>query len=134
MSHLSTVQSQFRDPAALRAAAKALGLELLTGGRARGYGGTLYPEADYLIKLPGPFDLAFRRQADGTYAMECDGGLMRGWYGSEAGMAAIGKDANRLKVEYSFAVLQAEARRKGRQIQRQELPNGRVRVIMSGGR
>jgi len=134
ISHLATVHTTFKDPVALCDAAKALGLELSTGGRVRGYGGQLYPETDYMIKLTGPFDLGFRRQTDGTYAMECDGGLMTGWYGSEAGMEQIGQNASKLKVEYSFCVLQAEARRKGRHVQRQELGNGRVRVLINGGR
>jgi hypothetical protein len=93
-----------------------------------------YKETDYMIELPGPFDLGFRRQADGTYAMECDGGLMQGWYGSEAGMAKIGRNAGRLKQAYAFAILQAEARRKGQRIRQETLANGSIRVVMSGGR
>ncbi len=133
MSHLATVTTTIRDIQALRDAAKALGLELLTGGRVRGYGGTLYLETDYMIKLPGPFDIGFRKQTDGTYAMECDGGLLQGWYDSERGMEKIGRNAGRLRQEYAFAILQAEARRKGRTVQRQDV-DGRIRVTMSGGR
>ncbi len=133
MSHLATVTTTIKDIQALKDAARALGLELLTGGRVRGYGGTLYEETDYMIKLPGPFDIGFRKQSDGTFAMESDGGLMHGWYNSEAGMAKIGRNAGRLKQEYAYAVLQAEARRKGRTVQRQDV-NGRIRVTMSGGR
>jgi Protein of unknown function (DUF1257) len=134
MSHLATVATTIKDIRALKEAAKALGLELKTGGRVRGYGGTLFEEIDYMIKLPGPFDLGFRKQADGTYAMECDDGLMQGWYGSEAGMAKIGRNAGALKQQYALAILQAEARRKGRQVQTQKMPNGSLRVVMSGGR
>jgi hypothetical protein len=133
MSHLATVATTIKDIRALKEAAKALGLELKTGGQVRGYGGTRYKETDYMIELPGPFDLGFRKQADGTYAMECDGGLMQGWYGSEAGMAKIGRNAGRLKQEYAYAILQAEARRKGRTVQRQNV-DGRIRVTMTGGR
>ena len=121
MSHLSTVTTKIKDIQALREAAKALGLELKTCGRVRGYGGVLYKETDYMIVLPGPFDLGFRKQSDGTYAMECDEGLMQGWYDSEAGMTKIGRNAGKLKTEYAYAILQAEARRRGRQIQRQDL-------------
>jgi hypothetical protein len=134
MSHLAQVQTSIKNIDALKAACKALGLELLTGGRARGYGGTLYQEADYMIKLKGPFDLAFRKQADGTYAMECDGGLLQGWYNSERGMEQIGRNAGKLKQEYAYAIMQAEARRKGRTLQRQNLEGGRIRITMSGGR
>jgi len=133
LSHLATVTTTIRNIQALTEAAKALGLELKTGGRVRGYGGTLYKETDYMIELPGRFDLGFRKQADGTYAMECDGGLFLGWYGSELGMQAIGTNAGRLKQEYAFAVLQAEARRKGRTVQRQNI-DGRIKVTITGGR
>ncbi len=133
MSHLSTVKTAIKNIQALRDAAKALGLELQIGGQVRGYGGTLYKETDCMIKLPGPFDLGFRKQADGSYAMESDGGLMEGWYGSEVGMAKIGRNAGRLRQEYSFAVLQAEARRSGRTVQRRDV-DGRIRVTMTGGR
>ena len=134
MSHLSTVTTKIKDIQALREAAKALGLELKTGGRVRGYGGVLYNETDYMIALPGPFDLGFRKQADGTYAMESDGGLMEGWYDSEAGMAKIGRNAGLLKQNYALAILQADARRKGRQVKTEKMPNGSLRVVMSGGR
>jgi hypothetical protein len=133
MSHLAVVQTTINNIEALKAADKALGLELKTGGQVRGYGDTRYKETDYMIELPGPFDLGFRKQADGTYTMECDGGLMQGWYGSEAGMAKIGRNAGWLKQEYAFAILQAEARRKGRTVQRQNV-DGRIRVTMTGGR
>jgi hypothetical protein len=133
MSHLATVSTTIKDIQALKEAAKAMGLELKTGGQVRGYGGTRYKETDYMIELPGPFDLGFRKQADGTYAMECDGGLMQGWYGSEAGMAKIGRNAGRLKQEYAYSILQAEARRKRRTVQRQNV-DGKIRVTMTGGR
>ena len=134
MSHMTTVNTEIRDVKALSQAAKALGLELLKGGQARGYDNRLYEEADYLIKLPGTLDLGFRKQADGTYSFECDNGLMYGMFGSTEGYNIIGEKANRLKIEYSFAVLQANARKRGRRIQREELPNGSVRVVISGGR
>jgi hypothetical protein len=133
MSHLSIVSTTIRDIQALKEAAKALGLELKTGGQVRGYGGERYKETDYMIELPGPFDLGFRKQANGTYTMECDGGLMQGWYNSEAGMTKIGRNAGRLKQEYAYAILQAEARRKGRTVQRQNV-DGKIRVTMTGGR
>lgn len=139
MSHLTTVQTQLRDKEAIKEAAKTLGIEVVEHAKARffmGHSGF----CDLVLKLPGRYDLGLKLNDKGDYDFICDEELIGGKYGtdgygrSDAGRRLIGEEGRRLKVEYAFAILQAEARRKGRTIQRQELPNGRIRVVMQGGR
>jgi len=136
-SHLVNVSTTIKDPKALEAACKALGVELHVGGTARFYFGHSQP-CDYVIKLPGRYDLGFKKQADGTYAFVADEELIGGKSGTDGfgrgdqGRKILGEDCRRLKQEYAFCVMQAEARRKGRTIQRQNLPNGSIRVTMTG--
>jgi hypothetical protein len=137
LSHLTTVLTTIRDPKALESACKALGVELHIGGVARFYSGHSGP-CNYVIKLPGRYDLGFTKQADGTYAFVCDEELIGGKHGTDGfgrrdeGRKILGEDCSRLKQEYAFAIPQVEARRKGRTILRQTLPNGSIRVIMQG--
>jgi Protein of unknown function (DUF1257) len=137
LSHLCHVQTQLKDPKALEAAAKALGVELVQNATARFYFG-VSPVCEYVLKLPGRYDLGLKKQADGTYSFVADEELIGGRSGTDGygradpGRKILGEDCRRLKQEYAYAILAAEARRKGRQIQRQELPNGQIRVIMQG--
>jgi Protein of unknown function (DUF1257) len=131
------VQTQLRDPDAIKAAAKALGIEFVEQGLARLYGGEYSSECDFVLRLPGRYDLGLKKNAAGTYDFVCDAWLLEGRWAEGAnhpGTKSIGLNGSRLKQEYAYAILQAEARRKGRTIQRQELPNGRIRVTLTGGR
>jgi Protein of unknown function (DUF1257) len=87
------------------------------------------PVCEYVLKLHGRYDLGLKKQADGTYSFVADEELIGGKSGTDgfgradAGRKILGEDCRRLKQEYAFYLLQAEARRKGRQIQRLNLPN-----------
>lgn len=139
MSHLTTVSTTFRDPEAIKAAAKALGVEVVANAKARFYSG-LSGDCDLVLKLKGRYDLGLRRNDKGTYEFICDEELIGGRHGTDGygrgdpGRALIGEEGKRLKQEYAFQVLAAEARRKGRTIRRENLANGAVRVVMQGGR
>jgi len=137
MSHLTTVKTEIRSVEALREACTALGLTLQEGGRVRFYEGESDP-VDFYVQLPGRYDLGFMRQADGTYGFVADEELIGGRSGTDdygrgdPGRQILGEDCRRLKREYSYAVLQAEARRKGLQIRRQDQPNGHIKVVLTG--
>jgi hypothetical protein len=139
ISHLTTVVTQFRDPAAIKAAAKALGIEVVENAKARFFMG-MSQTCDLVLKLPGRYDLGMLRQPNGTYSFVCDEELIGGKYGTDgfgrgdAGRKLIGEEGRRLKQEYALAILQAEARRKGRTLRTEQLKNGSIRVVMSGGR
>lgn len=136
MSHLTTVKTEIRSVEALREACTALGLTLQAGGRVRFYAGESDP-VDCHVQLPGHYDLGFTRQADGTYGFVADEELIGGRSGTDdygrgdAGRQILGEDCRRLRQEYSYAVLQAEARRKGLQISRQQEGN-RIKVVLTG--
>src|ERR687892_701427 len=105
MSHLTTVQTEFRDPEAIKAAAKALGIEVVANAKARFYMG-FSDTCDLVLKLPGRYDLGLKRNDTGTYSFVCDEELLGGRYGSDgygrsdAGRKAIGEEGRRLKQEY----------------------------------
>lgn len=137
MSHLVDVKTQLKNIEALKLACQALGVELHQGGRARFYSGHS-EECDYLINLPGRYDLGFKRQTDDTYAFVCDEELIGGPHGTDgygrgdAGRKIIGENASRLRQAYSYGMLQLEARRKGLSISKTTLQDGRIRVLLSG--
>lgn len=139
MSHLATVNSELRDSAAIKAAAKALGLVVVENARARFFFGTS-ELLDLVIPLPGRYDLGLKRTNNGSYELIADEELIGGRSGTDgfgrgdAGRKLLGEDCRRLKVEYAFAVLQAQARKRGQSIRRENLENGKVRVTISGGR
>jgi hypothetical protein len=136
MSHMAQVKTKIRDEAAILAAAKALGIPVERNTGARFFSGTS-EMCDFVLKLNGWYDLGLKRQPDGTYSLIADEELIdpeRYCSRSVEGTKMIGKGAGRFKQEYAYAVLQAQARRKGQRLVRQDLSNGRIRVMITGGR
>jgi hypothetical protein len=57
MSHFTTIQTQIRDEAALRAACREMGFIVESNAEARGYSSNRI-KGDLVIRLKGPYDIA----------------------------------------------------------------------------
>lgn len=84
MSHITTIKTKITNLDALRAALADMGLTLGAAGMVRYYFGG--QQADHVVKLPGPYDIGFKQESDGSYSFVCDQECMRGTYsrGEEA--------------------------------------------------
>lgn len=124
MSHFTTIQTQVRDIAALRAACSELDLELVEKARARGYGsnGT---QGDFVVRLKGPYDIALNRRSDGTYGLTTD------WWAGHV-EREVGSGFGRLLQLYGVHKTLIEARRKGCTARRQALADGSVKLVIGG--
>jgi hypothetical protein len=120
MSHFTTVNTEIRDIAALRAATDELGLELLENAEARGFASNRI-HGDYVIKLRGPYDIALQRQPNGSFGVVAD--LWQGHVERE-----VGQGFGRLKQLYGVHKTIAEARKRRLTVRRQNLSNGRIRL------
>jgi hypothetical protein len=124
MSHFTTIQTQIRDLAALRAACSELGVELTENTVARGYSSNTIP-GHLVIRLKGPHDIAVNRQQDGTYGLTCD------WYAGHV-EREVGGNYGRLLQLYGVHKAMAEARRKGFTTRRQSLGDGSIKLTIGG--
>lgn len=122
MSHFTTITTKIKDIDALRAACAELGLPVELNAKARGYQGNTL-DGDYVIRLNGPYDVALRREASGSYSLHAD--LWQGHVERE-----LGKDFGRLKQLYGIHKTTLEAKRKGMNVRRRQLPNGTVRLAL----
>jgi len=73
MSHFTQINAEIRDLEALRAAVARCGGEVVENAECRYYYGTQRKEV--VIRLPGKYDAALEKQADGSYRLAAD------WYG-----------------------------------------------------
>src|SRR5712691_10360994 len=116
MSHIVQGKSQVTDIECLRIALAAMGLTLQVGGRPRFYfsGNDMYDkesiECDYVVPLPGRYDLGLKRQAEGSYNFVCDSELLSGNFGrGKEGRTLLGENASKLINEYVYAAAQMDA-------------------------
>jgi len=123
MSHFTAIDIEIRDLGALADACAELGLPLLQHAEARGYGSQRL-QADHVIRLKGPYDIALVRREDGAYTFSAD--LWRGHVEEETG-----KDFGRLKQLYGVHRATREARTKGLAVRRRQLTDGTVRLSLS---
>ena len=126
MSHFTTIQTQIRDIAALKAACGELGLELLEHAKARGYGRSTR-RGDHVIRLKGPYDIAVNQHPDASFGLTTDW-----WQGHVE--REVGKGFGRLLQLYGVCKAQAEARRKGYTTRRQTLKDGAIKLTIGGVR
>jgi hypothetical protein len=124
MSHFTTIETQIRDPAALREACRELGVELLENTKARGYNGNQH-RGDLVIRLKGPYDVALTRQPDGRYGLTTD------WWDGHV-ERELGPQYSTLFQLYGVHKAQAEARRRGLTTRRQNLENGSIKLTIGG--
>ena len=107
MSHWTTLKTQVRSIPALAAACTQLGVSLVAKGIARGYYNQRQA-ADYVIRLPGPYDIAVQQQEDGTLGLTTD------WYAGHV-QNAVGENFETLLSEYSHALTAQTAEAEGLQ-------------------
>jgi hypothetical protein len=124
MSHFTTIQTQIKDIAALRAACAELGVEMIENGVARGYSLNRI-EGDFVIRLKGPYDIAVNRQRDGSFGLTTD------WWDGHV-EREVGANYGRLLQLYAVHKAQAEARRKGYTTRRQTLGDGSIKLVIGG--
>lgn len=124
MSHFTTIKTQIKDIAALRAACAEMGVALLENTKARGYGKNK-THGDYVVRLNGPYDIAVNRQMTGAYGLTTD------WWDGHVEREA-GPNFGRLLQRYGVCKAQAEARRKGYTTRRQNLNDGSIKLVIGG--
>ena len=125
MSHFTSIKTQIKDIAALTAACKELGLQLVQNSEARGYYENKL-KGDYVIKLKGPYDIAVNKQSDGTYGFTSD--LWQGHVEEE-----VGKNYSKLLQLYGVHKASIEARKKGLSVIRhKQAQNGSIKLVLMG--
>jgi hypothetical protein len=124
MSHFTTITTQVKDTAALRAACQELGLSLLSNTTARGYYNN-QTNGELVIRLRGPYDIALNRQQDGSFGLTADL-----WAGNVE--AEVGKGYGRLLQLYGVHKAMTEARRKGLLVKRSAKQDGSIKITIAG--
>ena len=119
MSHIVSIQTRLRDPAAVAAACRRLGLPAPAQGTARLYGGQA---SGLLVQLPGWQYPAVIDTASGEVRYD----NFEGRWGEQAHL-------DRLLQAYAVEAVRLEARKKGHQVSEQALPDGSVRLQIVEG-
>ncbi len=119
MSHIVSVRTQIRDPAALAAACRRLGLAQPSEGTAQLYSGIA---SGWIVQLPGWHYPAVVNAATGGIAYD----NYNGAWGSQA-------ELDKLLQAYACEKAKLEARRRGHSVNEQSLPDGSVKLTISIG-
>jgi hypothetical protein len=122
VSHFTTIQTQIKDVAALRAAASELGLALLPNAEARGYY-TSKQRGEFVLRLKGPYDIALNQQPDGTFGLTTD------WWDGHV-EKEVGPKFGRLLQLYGVHKASMEAKKKGLSVVRKSQPNGSIKLLL----
>lgn len=101
MSHFSKITAQIKDLKALKDAAESMGFTLLEDANCRYYYGEEH--SDYVIKLPGSYDIAVTKQGD-TFSMAAD------FYGRNVS-SYVGQGAQLLIQQYAIQKIKNEVAR-----------------------
>ena len=119
MSHIVTVKTQIRDPLALAAACRRLGLGQPTEGTARLYSGQA---TGWIVQLPGwRYPVVANVQ---TGELSCD--TYNGRWGEQS-------ELNRLFQAYAVEKSRLEARKAGHSVTENRLPDGSIRLVIQAG-
>jgi len=116
MSHLVTIRTQVRDPAALQAACRRLGLKAPVQGTARLYA---TEATGQIVELPG-----------WTYPVVIDTGTGQVQYDNYNGAWGDQALLGRLLQAYAAEKARLEARKSGYQVTEQTLPDGALRLTL----
>jgi hypothetical protein len=119
MSHIVSIQTKVRDPAAVAAACQRLGLAAPVQGTARLYGGEA---SGLLVQLPGWQYPAVIDTASGEVRYDNFGGR----WGEQAQL-------DRFLQLYAVEKAKLEARKKGYQVSEQALQGGAIRLQIIEG-
>ena len=124
MSHFTTITTQVRDVAALRAAVAELGLQLVPDADARGFASQTR-RGDYVIRLKGPYDIALNQTPDGSYGLTTD------WWDGHV-EKEVGAKFGRLLQLYGIHKTTIEARKRGHFVQRKAQKDGSIKLTIGG--
>jgi len=119
MSHVVTIKTQIRDPAALAAACARLGLDPPERGTARLYAAEV---AGQIVRLPGWLYPAVVDVATGAIAFD----HFNGSWGDP-------KHLDRLLQAYAVEKAKVEARKAGHSVTEQALADGSIKLTVSVG-
>lgn len=140
MSHMSKIETEYRDLDAIKMAAKRLGWAFVEGATTyrwygRFVGDSPMPEGltqqdlgkcEHKIVVPGAdYEVGFRRNAAGNWQAVWD------WFQSGGLHTIMGKDGSVLKQAYGIEKAKMEARKKGYSIVEKKLPNGTIQLKCS---
>lgn len=137
MSHITEVKTLIKDAQAIEDAAKKLDCKLDTNAQPRyygsAYGGRESKSCDYVLRLPGKYDLGLKKNAGGTYDFVADNELFSGSFGrDDASRRFLGEDASRFRQEYAASVAMRAARRKNVSVFRSQREDGAVVITLRG--
>ena len=119
MSHIVTIHTKIRDPAALAAACARLGLAAPGPGTAELYSGSA---SGLIVRLPGWTYPAVVNPESGEVRYD----NFEGRWGSQT-------ELDRLLQMYAVEKCRIEARRKGYAVTEQQLPDGGIRLRIAEG-
>ena len=126
MSHFTSIETQVRDIDALRDACAELGVRLLDNTEARGFGKARL-EADHVVRLKGPYDIAVNRAGrNGAYILTTD------WWDGHV-EKEVGPKFGRLLQLYAAHKVMREARKHGRRVTRRRERDGTIRLTVREG-
>ncbi|GJL53109.1 MAG: hypothetical protein NPIRA02_02410 [Nitrospirales bacterium] len=133
MSHLTTIKSQIKFPDAILHAAQVLGVSVVQRAKARFYSGYSEP-CDYVLQLPGRYDLGLKLMPDGTFHFVCDEEVLSDTENIRNGDALriLGKRGGRFLQEYQAAVALKQARKAGLTYHRTSLSDGTLQIRLTG--
>lgn len=128
MSHISSIEVKITDLDAFEAACRECGVELRRQQRTfRNFGGRQSP-CEMAVVLPGnrdAYELGLVKTADGKgYSIQMDN-----WQQGFGMNAKVGNDACTLRQMYGVHAATAAARKQGMTINRQQLPDGSIRLV-----
>lgn len=147
MSHFLECRTEFRDPDALIAALVECGFDPSVIEQHQeavplyGYQGDERSQKAHIVIRKahigtGANDVGWERQPDGTYRAwisEFDAGV--GTYAPRAQDARFNQvTQNRIRQEYAYQVIRRQQLARGRNVSRERLDNGELRVLISGYR
>ena len=119
MSHIVTIQTRIRDPAALAAACSRLGLAAPEEGTAQLYSSQATGQ---ILRLPGWHYPAVVDLTSGSVAYDNFGGS----WGEQ-------KELDKLLQAYAVEAAKIEARKSGHSVTEQQLADGSIKLTVSVG-
>ena len=119
MSHVVQIQTEVRDPAAVHAACRRLGLPEPVPGTVQLYSGAA---TGLLVRLPG-----------WHYAVACDTATGQLHYDNYNGSWGRQEQLDRFLQRYALEKASLEARKRGHRVAEQALPDGSVKLTVTVG-
>ena len=110
MSHFTKITAEIKDLEALRSATEKMGFTLVANAPCRYYSGA--PIKDYVIKLPGKYDIAINEK-NGTFNLEAD--FWKGYVSTY-----VGNNGCNLLKQYSIEKAKIEAFQRGLTVTEEE--------------